>query len=349
MKTFKTLIKPKKIFLVGEISGNHLNDFATVKKIILKAKKSGFDAIKIQSFSAESMTFDIDKKNFLIKDGLWKNKTLWNLYTKSSMKISIQKKIFSLCKKLKIICFASPFDTKSVDLLEKLNCPIYKLASPEIGHYQLIKKIALTKKPLIISTGMSSIKEIEKTFKFAKKNGVTKIAILYCVSNYPAKVSDFNMYNIDLLKKKFNCPIGFSDHSIDNDVAKSAILLGATIIEKHISFDNKKGVDAKFSLITKNFDKFRGEIDKAYMLRGRDFFYRSKEELKNKKYSRSIFASENIKKGQKFTMNNIKVIRPGTGLDPRNYFDLIKKRSTKNIRKFEPIPKNILKKKIVAL
>lgn len=345
MKIFETLLKPKKIFLVGEISGNHLNDFTTVKKIILKAKKSGFDAIKIQSFSADSMTFDIDKKNFLIKDGLWKNKTLWNLYTKSSMKISIQKKIFSLCKKLKIICFASPFDTKSVDLLEKLNCPIYKLASPEIGHYQLIKKIAFTKKPLIISTGMSNIEEIEKTFKFAKKNGIKKIAILYCVSNYPAKVSDFNMYNIDLLKKKFNCPIGFSDHSIDNDVAKSAILLGATIIEKHISFDNKKGVDAKFSLSMKKFEKFRGEIDKAHILRGRNFFYRSKEELRNKKYSRSIFASENIKTGQKFTVSNVKVIRPGTGLDPRYYFDLLKKRSTKNIRKFEPIPKNIFKKK----
>ena len=241
LKIFKTLIKPKKIFLVGEISGNHLNDFTLVKKIILKAKKSGFDAIKIQSFTADSMTFNIDKKNFLIKNGLWKNKSLWELYKKSSMNVSIQKKIFNYCKKIKIICFASPFDINGVDLLEKLNCPIYKLASPEIGHYQLIKKIALTKKPLIISTGMSDIKEIERTFNFAKKSGIKKIAILYCVSNYPAKVSDFNMYNIDILKKKFKCPIGFSDHSIDDDVAKSAILLGATIIEKHISFDNKKG------------------------------------------------------------------------------------------------------------
>ena len=345
MKIFESFINPKKVFLIGEISGNHLNDFTTVKKIILKAKKSGFDAIKIQSFTADSMTFNIKNKNFLIREGLWKNKTLWDLYNKSSMKSSLQKKIFSLCKKLNIICFASPFDIKSVEFLEKLNCPIYKLASPEIGHYQLIKRISLTKKPLIISTGMSDIEEIEKTFNFAKRVGIKKIAILYCVSNYPATLNDFNIKNIEILKNKFDCPIGFSDHSIDDDVVKSAISLGATIVEKHISLNNKKGIDSKFSLILKNFNKFRIEIDKAYLLRGRNFFHRSKAELQNKSYSRSIFACEKIKKGEKFTKNNIKVIRPGNGLDPRLYFDLLKLRSPINIKKFKPISQNILKKK----
>lgn len=344
MKNFASILNPKKIFLIGEISGNHLNSYNLTKKLIMKAKSSGFDAIKLQTLTPESITLKSKNKIFLIKDGLWKKKYLWDLYKESSMSYELQKKIFKLCKEENILCFSSPFDIKSVDFLEDLNCPIYKLASQEIFHLPLIKKIASTKKPLIISTGMAQLKEIQETYKFAKMNGVNNISILYCVSNYPSKSDDFNMLNIEILKNTFNCPIGISDHSTDNDVAKAAVMMGAIIIEKHIALDSKKGTDSKFSLVSKDFSKFREEIDKTYVMRGKNFFHRKKSELKNKKYRRSIFASETIKIGEKFTEKNLKIIRPYNGLDAKYYYDLINLKSTKNISKHSPIPKNILRK-----
>ncbi len=344
MKNLKKNFSLKKVNLIGEISGNHLNNFNLTKKIIIKAKSSGFDAIKIQTLTPEAMTFNSKEKMFFMKEGLWKKKYLWDLYKESAMNHELQRKIFEFCKKINILCFSSPFDEKSVDFLEDLNCPIYKLASPEISHLPLIKRIAKTKKPIIISTGMAQLNEIKDTYKFAKKSGIKDISILYCVSNYPSQLSDFNMNNLKILKETFNCTIGFSDHSTDNDVVKAAIMMGATIVEKHISIDSKTGIDSKFSLIAKNFKNFREEIDKAFNLKGKNYFYRKKSELKNKRYRRSIFASKEIKPGDKFTEDNIKIIRPANGLNPKYYYDLIKQKSTKNIGKFKPIPKNIIKK-----
>ncbi len=344
MKNFIRSLSLKKVFLIGEISGNHLNNFELSKKIIMKAKSSGFDAIKLQTLTPQAMTVKSKDKIFYINDGLWKKKYLWDLYNESSMKQELQKKIFKFCKKINILCFSSPFDQKSVDFLEDLNCPVYKLASQEIFHFPLIKKIASTKKPLIISTGMAQLDEIKESYKFAKKNGIKNVSLLYCVSNYPSKFYDFNMNNIKILKETFDCPIGFSDHSTDNDVAKAAIMMGASIIEKHISIDSKRGTDSKFSLVAKDFSNFRKEVDKAYIIKGKNFFYRKKSELKNKRYRRSIFASKEIKCGEKFTEKNIQIIRPSNGLDPKYYYDLLKLRSTKKINKFKPIPKNIIKK-----
>ena len=344
LKTLKKLIDSKKIFLIGEISGNHLNNFEIVKKIVRRAKKAGFNAIKIQSFSADAMTLKSRNQRFLIKEGIWKKNYLWDLYSKSSMSYDLQMKIFKFCKKQKILCFASPFDTFSVDFLEKIRCPIYKLASPEINHFQLIKKISKTKKPLIISTGMASIKEIEETFNYAKSCGIFDLSIMYCVSNYPADISDFNMNNIRILKEKFQCPIGFSDHSTDNDVAKTAIMQGATIVEKHISLDSKKGVDSKFSLVSNKFSGFRKDLDKIKILSGKQNFFRNKSELKNKRYRRSIFAIKDILKGEKFTLQNIKVIRPSFGLKPKYYDYIIGKKAKKAIKFANPLHfKNVKK------
>lgn len=344
LKNYKKKLSPKKVYLIGEISGNHLNDFNLTKKIIIKAKSSGFNAIKLQSLTPEAMTFKSKDKKFLINEGLWEKNYLWDLYKKSSMNYELQKKIFKFCKKINITCFASPFDEKSVDFLEDLDCPFYKLASPEIAHLPLIKRIAKTKKPLLISTGMAQLNEIKDTYKFAKKNGIKDISILYCVSNYPSQFYDFNMNNLKILKETFDCHIGFSDHSMDNDVVKAAIMMGATIVEKHISIDSKTGIDSNFSLTLKDFNDFRKAIDKAYELKGRDYFYRKKSELKNKRYRRSIFAFKEIKRGEKFTEKNVKIIRPANGLDPKYYYDLMRLKSTKNIGKFKPIPKNTIKK-----
>ena len=234
-------------------------------------------------------------------------------------------------KKKRIRCFSTPFDVKAVDLLEKLNCPLYKLASFEINHLPLIKRIAETKKPLIISTGMSQIKDIDLAVNFAKKNGSKEIIILYCVSNYPSKVEDFNFKNIEIIKKRYNCKVGFSDHSIDNRVASAAILAGADYIEKHIALNNQKiGFDIKFSLKGSEIKNFREDIDVAWKLRGRNYFYRNKSENINKIFKRSIYVVKKIKKGDKFTKENISVIRPGFSLNPIYYYKMLNKKAKKN-------------------
>ena len=244
-------------------------------------------------------------------------------------------------KKKKIICFSSPFDETAVDLLEKLNCPIYKLASAEITHLPLIKKIALTKKPLIISTGMGSLKEIETAIKYAKKFGTKEIILLYCVSNYPSKISDFNFKNIKILKRKFKCRVGFSDHSTNNLVAATAVSLGADMIEKHIALKGqKKALDIAFSAKGDEIQTYVNTLKQAYLMSGNNDLYKIKSDKKNKVFRRSIYSIKDIKKGEIFTEHNIKVVRPNKGLDPSWYFRLLNKKSKFGYKKHMPIKKN---------
>ena len=208
----------------------------------------------------------------------------------------------------------------------------------------LVKKVSQTKKPIIISTGMANLEEIEMTIKVAKKNGAKDITLLYCVSNYPSSISDFNLNNIKILKNKFKCRVGISDHSTDNRVAIAAIASGAEVIEKHIALDNqKKGFDIDFSLKGKEIKKLRDDIDVAFKLLGKDSFIRNKSENKAKVFRRSIFTTRSIKKGEKFTKNNIRVIRPGYGLEPKYYNKILNKKSSVNISKDEPLKPIVLK------
>ena len=338
-------MKIKTPFVVAEISANHCGNFLLAKKLIKCAKKNGADAVKLQTYTADSMTIKSNKKYFKIKNGLWKGYSLWNLYNKAKTPLKWHKELFNYARKIKIKIFSTPFDENAVDFLEKLNCPIYKIASFEMTDIPLIKKIALTKKPMIISTGMANIKEIELTFKTAKKYGANDITLLYCVSNYPSKISDFNLNNIKILKEKFKCRVGLSDHSKDEKVAVAAIAAGAEVIEKHIALDNqKKGLDIEFSLKGKKIRQFREAINKTYRLLGNKEFYRNQSEEKSKLFRRSIFAIKNIKKGEKFSKNNIKRIRPGYGLPPIYYEKLLNKKSPFNLSAEDPLKKNILKK-----
>ena len=323
----------KKPILIGEVSCNHNGNISNAKKIIDVAKKYKVDFIKLQTYSASSLTIKSKRKDFLIQKGLWKGKKLWDLYDKAKTPFSWQKILFDYAKKKKIKCFSTPFDEPAVDLLEKLSCPIYKIASFEINHFPLIKKIAQTKKPIIISTGMAQIKDIDLAVNFAKKNGCKEIIILYCVSNYPSKIEDFNFKNIEIIKKRYNCKVGFSDHSIDNRVASAAVLAGADYVEKHIALDKQKsGFDIKFSLKGKEIKKFRDDIDTAWKLRGKNYFFRNKSEKVNYIFKRSIYVISKIQKGEKFTENNVGVIRPGFSLDPVYYYKLLKKRAKKNYK-----------------
>ena len=333
-----------KIFFIAEISANHCGDFNLAKKLVKCAYINGADAVKLQTYTADTMTIKSDKKYFKIQEGLWKGYTLWDLYNKAHTPLKWHKNLFRYGKSIGIKVFSTPFDNAAVDFLEKLNCPIYKIASFEMTDLNLVKKVSQTKKPIIISTGMANLEEIATTVKTARRNGARDITLLYCVSNYPSSIDDFNLNNIKILKSRFKCKVGFSDHSTDNRIAFAAIASGAEVIEKHIALDNqKKGFDINFSLKGKEIKKLRDDIDIASKLLGKKFFFRNNSENKSKIFRRSIFATKNIKKGEKFSKDNIRVIRPGYGLMPKYYNKILNKKSSIDILKDEPLKPIILK------
>lgn len=333
-----------KVFFIAEISANHCGNFKLAKQLIKCAKINGADAVKLQTYTPDTMTVNSNKKYFKIKEGLWKGYNLWDLYNKAQTPLKWHKELFKYGKSLGIKVFSTPYDETAVDFLEKLYCPIYKISSFEMTDLNLIKKVSKTKKPLIISTGMADLNEIETSVKVAKRNGAKDITLLYCVSNYPSSIDDFNLNNIKILKDKFKCKVGISDHSTDNRVAIASVASGAEVIEKHIALDNqKKGFDIDFSLKGKEIKRLRNDVDIAFKLLGKNFFFRNKNENKSKVFRRSIFTTEDIKKGQKFTKDNLKVIRPGYGLEPKYFNKVLNKKSPFNIKKDEPLKAVILK------
>ena len=336
----------KKIpFFVAEISANHNGSLIHAKKLIKTAKEYGADAVKLQTYTPETMTIKSNKKDFVIKEGLWNGYNLWNLYEKAQTPFEWHRELFEYAKKLGIVCFSTPFDESAVDLLESLNCPFYKVASFEMTHIPLIKKIANTKKPIIISTGMANLKEIDLAYKTAKRNGATEIILLYCVSNYPSKISDFNFNNIKILEKRYNCRVGFSDHSVDNRIVAAAIAAGANIIEKHIALDGqKKGFDLKFSLRGKEIKNYIKVINETSLMMGKNFFFRNKSDILSFQFRRSIYVVKDIKKNEKFTKKNIRIIRPGFGVDPFYFEKLLNKKSPEKIKAETPLKKRILNK-----
>ena len=348
--------KLNKPFLIAEVSSNHDGSFANAKKLIKAAKDYGADAVKLQTYTPNTMTVNSKKKYFQIKSGLWKNYNLWDLYKKAQTPYRWHKKLFLYAKSINIKIFSTPFDENAVDFLEKLNCPFYKIASFEMTDLPLIKKVASTKKPIIISTGMASLDEISLSFNTAKKNGAKNIALLYCVSNYPSKISDFNLNNIKVLKKKFKCEIGFSDHSNDFRIASMAVKLGATIVEKHISLGNVKALDSDFSISGEKIIEYKkainnfSRIQKNHLftkkLLGKKKFFRNTSEEKSKMFRRSIFVVRKITTGDTLNKFNIRKIRPGYGISASYYEKILGKKSTVNIEANEPLTKKLLSKMI---
>ncbi len=317
--------------LIAEISANHNGSIKNAKKLIYTAKKNGADIVKLQTYEPHNMTINSSKKDFLVKEGLWKGYKLWDLYREAQTPLSWQKELFSYSKKIKMPCFSTPYDDEGVEVLKKLNAQMYKVSSFEMNDFSLVKKICKLKKPVIISTGLASIKEIQNVYNVAKKSGCKKLILLYCVSSYPAKNKDFNLNNINILQKKFNCEIGFSDHSIDNSVAMLAVASGVRVIEKHIALGNQtKGLDIEFSIKGKEIRKFKEDMYKAWELMGKKNFYRTKNELKNIKFQRSIYVIKKIKKGEKFSSKNIRRIRPGYSLSPTFWDSIMGKKAKKN-------------------
>ena len=345
MKSINLNFSSKKTYFIAEISANHNGSLQQAKKIIYTAKKYGADAVKLQTYTPDTMTIKSNKSDFKIRGGLWNGKTLWDLYEKAQTPFEWHKELFDYGKKLRITCFSTPFDESAVDLLESLNCPFYKVASFEMNYIPLIKRIAQTKKKIIISTGMANLNEIDLAYKTAKNNGAKEIILLYCVSNYPSKISDFNFNNIKILKERYNCKVGFSDHSTDNKVVAAAIAAGAEVVEKHIALEGqKKGFDLAFSLKGKEIKNYVQVIKAASLMLGKEYFFRNKSENDSLQFRRSIYAVSDIKKGEKFTKKNIRVIRPGFGIQPIYFEKLINKKSPSNIKYATPIKEFILKK-----
>jgi len=324
--------------IIGEISANHDGSIDKAKKLIRCAKINELDFVKLQTYEEHTMTIPSRNKEFLIKKGLWKNYSLWDLYKKAKTPFEWHKELFSYAKKIGIKCISTPFSEEAVDLLEELGCPMYKISSFELTHLPLIKKVAKTKKPIILSTGMGTINEIEEAVDEIKKYGLGDYALLYCISNYPANTNEFNLNSIELLKKKFNCTVGLSDHSINNDIAKLSLSYGSMIIEKHIALDKqKKGLDVSFSIKGKKIKEFVKDIRNiSKLIKNKSKFNCEKQNLI---YRRSIYAVEKINKGDVFTKDNIKIIRPGLGLEPKYYESILGKKSLTKISYATPIKK----------
>ena len=336
-------IKKNTLYLIAEISANHCGNFEKAKKLISLAKQKGFDAVKLQTYTPDTMTINSDNKNFKIKKGIWKGKKLWNLYHEAQTPYAWHENLFKFAKKKKITCFSTPFDETAIKLLEHLNCPFYKVASHEITDLPLIKKIAKTKKKIIISTGMANLNEINDAYFTAKNNGASEVILLYCVSSYPADKNHFNLNNIKILKEKFKCRVGFSDHSNENIIASSAVSAGAEIIEKHIAFSNlDKSLDINFSIKKNEIDTFVKQLRLTYSLLGKKIFFRNNLELKNRIYRRSIYDTKDILKGEKLSKKNLKILRPANGIEPKYFTKLINKKCPFKINKNSPIKKKLL-------
>ena len=324
--------------IVAEISGNHNGKKEKFLKLIRSAAKNGADMIKIQTYEPDDITINSKEAKFMIKDGIWKNKYLWDLYKKAHTPYSWHKDAFKLARKLKIILFSSPFSCKAVDFLEKMNVKLYKLASFEITDLNLIDRVGKTRKPIIISTGMASLKEIDRAIKIINRYH-NKIIILFCVSGYPTKIQDANVKTIIKLKKKYkNYLIGLSDHTNDIVSSITATSLGACLIEKHYNLNKKnKSTDSEFSILPEDLRNLRKLSENIFLSLGKGIIGLKKVEKTSVKLRRSLFAVENIRKGDKFSGKNIKAFRPKIGLGAENYFKLIGKKSKKFFKKGSPI------------
>lgn len=341
----KIISKNNSPFIIAEISGNHNGDIKNVFKMIDLAAKNGLDAIKLQTYTADTITIKSSRPEFLIKDkkNIWKNNSLYELYNKAHTPWSWHKKIFDYAKKKKIICFSSPFDETAVDFLEELNVPAYKVASFENDHYPLLEKIAKTRKPVILSTGITDLNDLKKIVKFFKLRK-TNFALLKCTSTYPANPAKLNLNTIPDMIKKFKVEVGFSDHTIGISSSLAAVALGATIIEKHFTLKKNFGIDGKFSSTINDLKEIKIYSEIISKSLGKIQYNGKMLDKSSIKFKRSIYTCMEIKKGEKFTKNNIKIIRPRNGVLPIYFEKLLNKKSPANLKQGVPIKMNILKK-----
>ncbi|NHW00824.1 pseudaminic acid synthase [Stutzerimonas degradans] len=305
-------------YIIAELSANHNGRLETALRIIEEAKKAGADAIKLQTYTADTITLNCDSEEFQIHGGLWDGKTLYQLYQEAHMPWDWHKPLFEHARKHEITIFSSPFDNTAVDLLEDLNAPAYKIASFEAVDLPLIKYVASTGKPMVISTGMADAEEIQEAIDAAREGGCKELAILHCVSGYPAPAEDYNLRTIPDMMQRFGLVTGLSDHTLDNTTAIASVALGASIIEKHFTLDrNGGGPDDSFSLEPADFAALCRDSKTAWSALGRVDYGRKSSEQGNVKFRRSLYFVKTLKAGELITADSIRSVRPGFGLAPK--------------------------------
>ena len=332
-----------KVFIIAELSGNHKQDITVAIKLIELAAEAGIDAIKLQTYTPDTLTLDCKNEEFKISDGLWKDETLYSLYQKAYTPWEWVPVLMKKAHELGLELFSSPFDTTAVDYLEKYNCPAYKIASCEITDHILLKRIGETKKPVIISSGGASLEDLENALHILRENGVKDIAMLKCTAAYPANPADANLKTLVHMKETFDIIPGLSDHTLGPVVPISAVALGAKIIEKHFTLSRDSGgVDDAFSLTPTEFKDMVNYVRIAEKCVGVLMYGGVKSEDLAKKYRRSLYSYNDIKCGEIISAANIKSVRPGNGLPTKFYSQIIGKKARVDISFATPITWDLL-------
>jgi pseudaminic acid synthase len=332
-------------FIIAEMSGNHNQSLERALEIVDAAAKSGAHALKIQTYTPDTMTLDLQEGEFFIKDpkSLWKGKSLYELYGEAMTPWEWHAAIKERCEKHNMLFFSTPFDATAVDFLETLNVDFYKIASFENTDLPLIQKVIKTGKPIIISTGMASVSEIAETVELLKKENCRQFILLKCTSAYPATAADANLLTIPNMREVFNCQVGLSDHTMGIGVALASIALGATVIEKHFTLKRADGgVDSAFSMEPDEFRQLVDESYKAWQSLGKVCYERGESETKSLVFRRSLYIAEDMKKGEVLNEKNLRAIRPGMGLTPKNLEILMGKKVGKDLKKGTPASWDIL-------
>lgn len=326
-------------FIIAELSANHNGDLALAKETIKAAKRTGADAIKLQTYTPETITINCNNEYFQIDGGtLWDGKTLFELYGEAYTPWEWHKPLFELAAQEDLICFSSPFDFSAVDLLEELGAPAYKIASFEIQDIPLIEYTASKGKPIIMSTGIANEQDIQLAVDTCRKAGNNDIILLKCTSSYPAPLEIANLNTIGDMKSRFNVEVGFSDHTLGALAPVVATTLGAKVIEKHFILNKDiGGPDADFSLDEKEFTEMVNAVRNTEKLLGSISYEVSEKVEKNRKFARSLFVVEDVRSGDIITMQNVRSIRPGYGLHPKYYNEILGKTFTNNVNKGEPL------------
>lgn len=327
-------------FVIAEMSGNHNQSLERALEIVESAAKSGAHALKIQTYTADTMTLDIDEGEFYIDDpkSLWKGNSLYKLYQQAYTPWEWHKPIFDHCKKLGIIGFSTPFDATAVDFLESLDVPFYKIASFENTDLPLIRKVASTGKPMIISTGMATVAELDETVRTARDNGCQDLVLLKCTSSYPATPENTNILTIPHLRDLFDVQVGLSDHTMGVGVAVASVALGATVIEKHFTLRRADGgVDSAFSLEPEEIQQLVIETERAWQALGKISYGTTEAEKKSLVFRRSLYVAQDMKAGDIFTPDNLRAVRPGLGLPPKYYEVLLGKAIKQDAKMGTPV------------
>lgn len=327
-----------KPYIIAEMSGNHNGDINRAKELIRTAKAAGADAVKLQTYTADTITIDHDSEEFMIRGGLWDGYKLYDLYKEAYTPWEWHKELFEEAKNNDITIFSSPFDHTAVDLLESLDAPAYKIASFELIDLPLIRRVAQTGKPMIMSTGNANLAEIEEAVTTARSNGCEQLVLLHCTSGYPTPASEANLLTLRSLSDNFGCLTGLSDHTMDIGVSVAAVALGACVIEKHFTLSRSDGgPDAGFSLEKEELAMLVRNCEMAQQAIGKINYVSTASEVKTKCHRRSLYIVKDVKKGELLTSENVRSIRPGNGLAPKYYDDVINCRARCDISRGTPL------------